>query len=272
VIRAADPRRRIPFVIRIDDVACKEPTFCWLLELLAARGMRATLEVVPYLLEFDEEFLDRFDPSNALFEVSQHGYAHVPNASQSGRPYEFSPESAAPSARELEVIAQGRRLVEAAFPRRFTGGFSAPFDELPRWLPEVWQTLGGTFVSSLLTNSAVVTNSAPDAVMPVTRAGMDVWDWSSARAFTRSQVKRELARQIAADGHAGIVLHPCCFRQQMDKSLLVNLLNYVEGLGVMPVSLRDCALGKVEKPNPQSQNLGNRLRAWLTRKRAGMSL
>ncbi len=92
--RPSSAKHRIPLVIRIDDVVCEEPALCWLLDLLASRGMRASLEVVPYLVRLDQAFLDRFDPSGALFEVSQHGYAHVPRTSDSGRRCEFSPETA----------------------------------------------------------------------------------------------------------------------------------------------------------------------------------
>jgi hypothetical protein len=119
LIRAGGAERGIPFVIRIDDAVCREPAFCWLLSMLAARGLKASLEVVPYLVEFDEGFLDRFDPSRMLFEVSQHGYAHVPRTADGGRRCEFFPESTAPAAEELDVIAQGKRQIEAAFPNRF---------------------------------------------------------------------------------------------------------------------------------------------------------
>ena len=265
VIRAIEGKRQIPFVIRIDDVVCKEPTFCWLLELLAARGLRASLEVVPYLLEFEEQFLERFDPAHALFEVSQHGYAHVPRASASSRHCEFSTESVEPSAHEVEWIAKGKRQIETAFSKRFTGGFSEPYDALPHWLPGAWRELGGTFVS-------YITNPAPDAPLPVTRAGVDVWDWTRARAITRSRMKRELAQQLAANGYAGIVLHPRCLRHESEKSRLVDLLDYVERSGAVTVSLRDCALGKVELANPQPQGWGSRLRTWFVGKRTGFLL
>ena len=68
-------------------------------------------------------------------------------------------------------------MLEAAFPNRFTGGFSPPFDALPPWLPETWHSLGGTFVSCLIANSF---SGAP---MPVRRAGVDVWDWTIDRAL-----------------------------------------------------------------------------------------
>ena len=237
--RKSRPKRTLPFVIRIDDVVCQEPTLCWLLEALAARGMRASLEVVPYLVEFDEAFLDRFDPSNSFFEVSQHGYAHIPRTSQGASRGEFLCESAAPAADELEMIARGKRHLEITFPKRFTGGFSPPFDALPPWLPASWHALGGAFVSNLRTNSVL------DAPLPVIRAGVEVWDWANNRALSRDWVRRKLALQLDIDRYAGIVLHPRCLRPRPEKLRLLSFLNYAEQ-GTATVSLRDLALGRIE--------------------------
>ena len=60
-------------------------------------------------------------------------------------------------------------MIEAAFPNRFSGGFSPPFDGLPPWLPETWHSMGGTFISWLGANSF-----SGDHI-PVRRAGVGVW-------------------------------------------------------------------------------------------------
>jgi len=245
-IRRSKTKRGIPLVIRIDDVVSEEPALCWLLELLAERGMRASLEAVPYLLQLDDAFLDRFDPSGTLFEVSQHGYAHVPRTSDSGQRFEFSPECAAPTSEESSEIARGKRQIEKAFPKRFAGGFSPPYDALPPWLPETWHTLGGIFVSSLQKNSM------PGAPLPVRRAGVEVWNWTLDSAFSRARVMHKLALQLAVDGHAGIVLHAQCLRNRPDKMRLLSLLNAIED-SVSTVSLRDLALGKIEPASADSQ-------------------
>lgn len=246
-IRGSITKPGIPLVIRIDDVVREERALCWLLDLLAARQLRASLEVVPYLMQFDDAFLKRFDPSGALFEVSQHGYAHVPHTTESGRRCEFVPESAAPTPEEVELIARGKRKLKSAFPRRFTGGFSPPFDAMPPWLPATWHSLGGNFVSCLYTNWF---SHAP---LPVRRAGVDAWDWTADRALSREQVRYKLSLQWAVDGHVGLVLHPRCLRRRSEKLLLRSLLNCLEG-STHTVSLRDLALGKIEtaKPRPQA--------------------
>jgi len=235
-IRVSSVKQGMPLVIRIDDVVSEEPALSWLLELLAERGLRASLEVVPYLMQFDQALLDRFDPSGGLFEVSQHGYAHVPRSTDGGRRCEFAPESAAPTLDELHMIASGKQKLETTFPNRFSGGFSAPFDALPSWLPAAWHSLGGAFVSCLSTNFV------PGAPVPVRRAGVDVWDWENGRALSLERVRLKLAAQYTLDGHAGIVLHPRCLRCRSDKVHLLSLLRQIQETAVT-VSLRNVALG-----------------------------
>ena len=240
-IPRTQPKRGIPLAIRVDDVVCREPALVWLLNLLAARGLRATLEVVPYLMRLDEKFLDRFDPSRKLFEVSQHGYAHVPRTADSGQRCEFSLQNAAPPPEDVQAIARGKQMLEAAFPNRFTGGFSPPFDALPPWLPAIWHSMGGTFVSCL------GSNTFPGAPLPVRRAGVDVWDWTIDGPLSPDVVKLKLAEQYALDGHSGIVLHPRCLRRRSDKLQLRSLLDLIEE-STVAVSLRDLALGKIQSP------------------------
>jgi hypothetical protein len=263
--RATQPsqaKHRIPLVIRIDDVVCQEPALCWVLDLLASRRIRASLEVVPYFSQVDDAFLHRFDPSSTLFEVSQHGYAHVPRMSNNGQRCEFSPETAMPTTEECEQIAKGKTMLELAFPKRFTGGFSPPYDALPPWLPETWHRLGGSFVSCLHTNSF------PAAPLRVTRAGVDLWDWNADRALYPAEVRRKLAIHLALDGHAGIVLHPRCLRERRNKVGLVSLLNSVEAEGAETVSLRDVALGNIEAL-PAAARIGPLRKSFAPRPRQG---
>ncbi len=81
---------------------------------------------------------------------------------------------------------------------------------------------------------------------------MDVWNWTADRAFSRARVMHKLALQLAADGHAGIVLHPRCLRSRPDKMRLLSLLNALEE-SVSTVSLRDLALGKIQPAAADSQ-------------------
>ena len=250
-------RKPLPLTIRIDDVTAPEPTMTWLLDLLASRGMRASLEVVPYLAGFDETLLDQYDVGLTLFEVSQHGYAHVPRSETGGRRYEFAPGSIEPTQHELAVIGQGRRQLMAAFPRRFTGGFSPPFDALPAWLPAAWQAEGGQFVSCLYTNHI---EGAP---LPVVRAGIDVWNWSEDRAVPRHRIRRMLDDQALSDGHIGIVLHPRCLRSNWEKARLLSILNFVQKRGVVSTSLRELAASRAAARTTRPMGPGGRLMSLL---------
>jgi hypothetical protein len=225
----------IPLVIRIDDVVAPEPALIWLLKTLAARRFRAALEVVPYLAQFDESHLDALDPGAALFEVGQHGYAHIPRSDKSGRRCEFSPQSLAPASEEIAAIGAGRARLCELFPRRFKGGFSPAYDALPRWLPELWRGMSGTFIS------CVAAEWVRPASLPIIRAGIDIWDWSIGRTLPRPALRQHLAAQAVADGYVGLVLHPRCLRGASHRGRLVALLDYLEARGVATISLHDLA-------------------------------
>ena len=242
-VRGRTSNLAIPFVIRVDDVVRPEPALCWLLDTLASRSLRASLEVVPYLFDSDPAFLDRFDPSGNLFEVNQHGYAHVPRLSEQGYRCEFYPESLAPTDEELEVIAMGKRLLETAFPQRFTGGFSPPFDALPCWLPAAWHRDGGKFISCVFNKRALA------APLPLVSTGPDIWNWQKDAPYGRDLVVSKMALQFGALGYAGIVLHPRCLRTRAGKLRLLSLLKYLE-TGTVTAPLSELSVGKVEIPKP----------------------
>jgi hypothetical protein len=253
-------RRRIPFIIRIDDIVSDEPTVSWLLRLMAARELRASLEVVPYLTKIDDEFLDQFDPARKLFEVSQHGFAHVPRRTQAGHRCEFFPDSESATLPELAAIGAGKRQLESAFPKRFSGGFSPPFDALPRWLPEAWRLEGGAFVSCLYTNCLA---GAPIAIV---RAGVDIWDWREGRSVRFELLVRKLGIQVASDRHIGIVLHPRCLRNPRERDRLLLLLDILERHGTQTASLRELAMTKSMAPPSVKEKWRARLRRWFSPK------
>ena len=251
-------KRRLPLVIRIDDVACSEPTVSWLFDLLASRKLHASVEVVPYLAKIDDRFLDQFDPSNTLFEVSQHGYAHVPRRTNTGKRCEFYPNSVSPTDEEIIAITAGKKELERAFPKRFTGGFSPPFDALPHWLPGVWYGQGGTFVSCLYTNHI------KDSPIAILRAGVDIWDWAGGSAIRRDRLERQLVRQAYADLHIGIVVHPRCLRSR-EKERLLSILNFLDTFGTYSSSLRELAEARAIMPFSKAKKLSERFRLFFSK-------
>jgi hypothetical protein len=211
---------RMPFVIRVDGVATAEPALLWLLELLAMRRLRASLQIVPYSCEIDATTLATFDPGETLFEVGQYGYAGIP----------YAPESVA-SDRTLHEIAAGRRYLEDAFAGRWKGGLSTPFDTLPAGLREVWLRNDGSFISRRMFRRS--TGGRGDTV-----AGIDLWDGHVHRPATLRSVARELGRQAASYGYAGLVLQPRMLRAAGGRAHLVAVLALLERSGITSTSLR----------------------------------
>jgi hypothetical protein len=249
-------RGTTPLVIRIDDVVSLEPTLHWLLRLLAARRLRASLEVVPYLSTLDDSQLDPFDPMGELFEVSQHGYAHIPRAGADGRRFEFSPDRTQPDPDEERAIIVGKASLGRAFPKRFSGGFSPPFDAAPAWIDQFWFDQGGTFVSRLFRSPIEATRAG------TIRAGVDIWGWSRDRGLRRAQIVYLLNRQARADGHIGLVLHPRCLRKSRERARLIGLLNSLQGRGTLSVSLRQLAV-RDQRTQPLRLTMLDRLKVAL---------
>ena len=224
-------------VIRVDDVVSLDRTVVWLLSTLAARGLKASIDVIPYLCAIDESIFSSVDPESRL-EVAQHGYAHIPRSDDTGRRFEFDPRAVLPSASDLVQIEVGMSTLRTMFPTRFSGGFSAPFDALPSWLPGSWHAMGGTFVSHLFGDDR------PNAPVPLVSAGADIWDWKRSRMRTRTDLEGALKTQLLAHGRVGIVLHPQCLRREHDRRGLVALLDELERSRFSTVSLRELALAR----------------------------
>ena len=236
--RAATPKppRNAGYVIRIDDILTLDPPVDWLLRVLAARGLKASLEVVPYLVDFEERALEIYDPTGDLFEVSQHGYSHIPRTAADGRRYEFDRDSHAATPEEDQLITSGKDRLERAFPARFTGGFSPPYDVLPCWLPSLWRDRGGSFVSRIDTSPFAGTPG-----IPVVQSGIDIWDWPRSRAHRRRHILQSIEQQLRTGGHAGIVLHPRCLWLRSQQRRLIALLDHLERRGFESRSLRQIA-------------------------------
>jgi hypothetical protein len=238
-------------LIRVDDVVAPESALEWLLSELAARCLRASLEVVPYLSELDESSLIPFDAGRELLEVSQHGYAHIVRSAGDGRRYEFRPDAVGPTPHEEQVIRAGRSRLVEAFPQRFRGGFSAPFDALPAWLPRVWRDCGGTFVSHI---GPPPRSAAP---LPLLRVAADIWDWSRRAPRPANAIVAGALADARAHGHTGIVIHPHCLRSRAAREHLIAVLEEFARLGLVPGSVHDVALGSWPYVAPAGNTVGD---------------
>jgi hypothetical protein len=209
----------VPFIVRIDDVIALEPGLWSFVETLVARTVGVTLEVIPYLCTVDPRDLDRIDPDRRRIQVGQHGYAHIANGGFQSTRHEFDPSAHDPTGVELEQLAWGRHEVERRFRERFVGGFSPPFDGLPRWLPAHWRAIGGRFVS--------LSTPASDPVRGdgVVQAGVDVWDWRFDRPRDIRVITSEMDGLASGVGHTGIVLHPRCLRSPFERGRVMGIIN-----------------------------------------------
>jgi hypothetical protein len=207
--RAADRR----LMIRVDDVTEASDELLMICELCAARQLRASLEVIPYLCQIDEQTLRRVTPDGFEFEVSQHGYAHLPRRCE-GRKTEFV------SAIGWRDVLQrsSHRLLEL-FPTTFTFGFSAPYDSYPPGLTHLWADVGGKYVSAIW---AVV-----DDAVPVVRLTDDPWNWSRNVPRPIAAVVENLERSFARSGSAGLVLHPQPLSVRSERERLADLFDAI---------------------------------------------
>jgi hypothetical protein len=230
-----DSRFAMPFVIRIDDVASSEPALEWLLQQLSIRGLRASLGVIPYFLDFDASFLDSFDPAGMLFKVSQQGYAQVarPRSGYAGR--EFLLDSTRPFRDEVTEIDWGRNHLQQAFSARWDGGFSAPFDAMPSELQTWWRDCGGTFVTG------ITEKRGAEAPLPVVHASALVWDSDNNWMHSRRWISRRLAQQAIRHGYAGIAIRLRCLRHPILQARLIEVLDFLENRGIATASLSEIA-------------------------------
>lgn len=143
----AIPAKSRRLTIRIDRVVDSSPALRWIAELCQARSLYASLEIIPYLSTLKAAVLDEIDPEQRL-EVAQHGYAHLPAFDSNHRILgEFEHATEGPNIVDKTQLRRGFRLLRYVFRGRFKGGYSAPYERLPNWLPRYWNGIGGRYIS-----------------------------------------------------------------------------------------------------------------------------
>jgi peptidoglycan/xylan/chitin deacetylase (PgdA/CDA1 family) len=204
-------RKRL--VVRMDDVVRIDAETEWLVRACVERRLPLSIEVIPYLNELRAADLDGLD-GDGLLEVGQHGYSHLPRSSAPRAEFlEDDPDWNA----AIHRLRSGREKLVAAFGGRFRGGFSAPYDQLPSWLPDLWRAAGGTYVS-------YIWNRPAGSRIPSTRFSTDVWDWSRMELRTPASIASELMSAFSGRGQAGLVLHARVLRQATVREQIEALL------------------------------------------------
>lgn len=218
-------------LVRVDDVVGLDDDLLFVLNVCRDLEVCASLEVVPYLSTLSDSELDRLD-GGRIFEVSQHGYAHLPVVRPNGRKGEFSP-TRAPSEIAIGQLRRGFSMLRAAFPQRFRGGYSPPFDGLADWLPAVWRNIGGSYLSLIWAFSN-------EPALPVVRVETEFWDWETGQPYSLDAIIQNLLAGTQKAGQAGLVIHPQLMKDHSNRALLKELLTSLISSGFQSVPLSSC--------------------------------
>src|SRR5262249_11380612 len=125
--------------LRIDDVVGIDDRLRRLLDAINEIGATVSFEVIPRLSHLTQVQLQAIAGSSiARYEVGQHGVCHFPAHPFCESRSEFRDKQEFPTNGELHALTQCREALAIRFPDLFAGGFSPPFDSLPRWLPAAW--------------------------------------------------------------------------------------------------------------------------------------
>jgi hypothetical protein len=207
-----EPASGFPLAIRIDAVAEINEDLLRALELCASRGLKVSLEVIPYLCRMDEAMLRAATSDRVAFEVAQHGFARLPRHTGSDRRAEFIDPR-----KSEEELRLGIGIMRQHFPTAFHGGFSAPFDVTPEFLPELWSRVGGTYMSS---------REAPGkSAVPVVSLTLDPWKWRARSPFGSYATLASARRAISDRGYAGLVIHARRLRSHREAKRLTALID-----------------------------------------------
>lgn len=217
------------FFIRVDDVVAATDELDFILSLLSGYSLPVSIEVIPYLSTLREADIGRYDPDGNMLSVGQHGFSHVIHSANGPgirSEFDFSEDD---GQTQLTTLLTGKRQLEKTFPHRYKHGFSAPFDSIPGWLPDLLEQNGWKY---LILNQAVC-----HTVMTVIKARVDVWDWKQSRMKSASTLFDAIIRQSHEDGYAGLILHPLHFKCPDNRQMLQFLVAAVARAGFGPFRL-----------------------------------
>jgi hypothetical protein len=232
--RISNPNGAKNLVIRIDDVIDLDEDLDWLLRTLGGLNLCASLEVVPYLCRIGEADVDKYDREARLFEVSQHGYSHLPLTDGGVEDSEFSCVSEDPTCLEIANLEAGFNHLSALFPKRFNRGFSSPFDKVPAWLPQVWKDVGGNFLS------CTEARFNP-AALPVAQVTVRLWDRAANGPRRAEAVAAELVTSLRRRNYAGLIIRPAQMSNSSERRRLARLLEALLESGVLSRPLNSVA-------------------------------
>lgn len=201
-----------PLAVRIDAVTEINEDLLRALEVCASRGLKVSLEVIPYLCRMDETLLRAATGDRVAFEIAQHGFARLPRHTLSVQRAEFID----PRKSEAEMRL-GIGIIGQHFPATFRGGFSAPFDVTPEFLPALWSRVGGTYISS----RGVPAKQA----VPIVSLTLDPWKWNVRAPFGSYATLASAKRAVSDRGYAGLVIDARRLRSTREAKRLSTLID-----------------------------------------------
>jgi hypothetical protein len=232
-VALAERRGDIPLLLRIDDVITMNRNLLDLLEFCIKRALCPSLEVIPYLSPTDEASLAAILGSSLQYEVSQHGFSHLPRRTIFGRRAEVTAEDPSIS----DCLMKGRDMLQGRFPTRYRGGFSPPYDYVPANFPDTWRSMGGSYMS-------VCRQQCSPSVLPVICPLLDPWDWMQNRPVEWPVLLTEAGRSIESQGHVGIAIHPFLFDAEGERDRTFEVIDRLLDRNCTPRLIGDVALGR----------------------------
>ncbi len=219
-------------LVRVDDVTELSDGMVAIFEMCAARNICLSLEVVPYLCRLDERTLQTLLGGAIRFEVSQHGYSHLPQRTGEGRKSEFT------AGQDFDAdLRKGFARLRELFPTSFRGGFSAPYDSFPYGICQSWQRLGGQYISALWA-------ALNDCNLPVVYYPVDPWNWKRDNEHSQRRSMRQLRASLQSTGCTGLALHPQLLNSPARIARLEKLLDAIMTLGCQPALASEVVAGR----------------------------
>lgn len=214
-------------LIRINDVTCLDSNAQWIRDVCCRHRLRASLEVIPYLFQNGPQRIEAFDPQGT-FEIGQHGYAHLPQWKGTRERFgEFLLDKGEPSEATRRMLAVGQKLLRRAFAERVQGGYSAPYDTLPSWMPRFWKSLGGTYLSSA--GQALEQDDLPSLVFD-----LDPWDSRRLAARAMAAIMVEALQALKVRGYVGLSLHAGLLADRAYRRLVDRVIACLMGFRLRP--------------------------------------
>ncbi|MGE0373199.1 MAG: hypothetical protein AB7Q01_15130 [Gammaproteobacteria bacterium] len=191
----------VTLFFRDDDAGWADPQLWRLMDLFEAHALPLDLAAIPAALEpaTAEALRRRIHRAPHLFDIHQHGYAHV-NHEPAGRKCEFG--AARDPRRQAADIAAGRARLAELFSERTTPIFTPPWNRCVPATCRVLADLGFRAISTIRSSAAPGTQ--PLQGLPVT---LD-WTRMLRQAHgTGTPVEESLGKALRAPAPVGIMLH-----------------------------------------------------------------